>query len=269
MNDLINTNDHNMAPARDAALKDAKAALRAIGKNDNGSFEGWIAYGKALNEARSLFPADREFGKWLVSQKLDALPGVGEAPGIKVNRNERAAAMWAAANPGQVSAMQAKDSKVRTVRGLHTMWGKYVLNTAAAKALNEIEDDAEAQAVIETIAAESSIPEAALSEARETLIAKDVKAAKRKEAQAEAAAEESDAVRVNLHDPKGFSVVLDALRTDPAYAAALDEIDALRERLDAMLSEAAAPAPKPSRRKAAKAEPEAQPEQQPVDDILA
>lgn len=269
MNDLAETNDHNIAPARDAAIKDAKAALRAIGKNDNGSFEGWIAYGKALNEARSLFPADREFGKWLVSQKLDALPGVGDAPGTKVNRNERAAAMWAAANPDHVKKMQTKDSKVRTIRGLHALWGKYVLTTAASRALNEIEDDAEAQAVIETVAAESSIPEAALSEARETLIAKDVKAAKRK-AQAEAAGEaagDSEGVRVNLHDPKGFSVVLDALRGDPAYAPAQAEIDALRERLDAMLAEAVAPAAKASKRKAPKADPV--PEPQSEEDMLA
>ncbi len=50
-----------------------------------------LAYGAALNEGRALFPGDTEFGQWLRSANL--------AEGM--HDHERAAAMWAAANPDQ------------------------------------------------------------------------------------------------------------------------------------------------------------------------
>jgi len=51
-----------------------------------------LAYGAALNEGRAMFASDELFGDWLVSSKLRLSEN---------DRMERAAAMWAAANPDQ------------------------------------------------------------------------------------------------------------------------------------------------------------------------
>jgi hypothetical protein len=73
----------------------------------------WLAYGAALNEGRALFHPedDKGFGQWLLSQLAT----------VEVNRDERAAAMWAAANPDQFA--EAREAgNARTVRGIHAKW---------------------------------------------------------------------------------------------------------------------------------------------------
>jgi hypothetical protein len=67
------------------------------------TIEGWIAYGHALNEVRALFPSDEQFGHWVAENGLSQL-GTHE-----VKRDERAAAMWAAATQPWALACQAEN----------------------------------------------------------------------------------------------------------------------------------------------------------------
>ena len=69
-------------------------------------------YGAALNEGREMFPSDEQFGRWCVSQL-----GTDD-----VKRDDRVAAMWAAANPEDFKATKKANPRVRTVRGLHAKW---------------------------------------------------------------------------------------------------------------------------------------------------
>ena len=52
----------------------------------------WLAYGAALNEGRGLFKSDEQFGQWVDDSGLSQL-GTHE-----IKRDDRSAAMWAAAN---------------------------------------------------------------------------------------------------------------------------------------------------------------------------
>jgi len=87
---------HIPAPARTGrcgGLADtAQRALERVASGETDTIEGWLAYGAALNEGRGLFPGDLEFGRWLAK---NVLPQVG---GASFHDDERAAAMWAAAN---------------------------------------------------------------------------------------------------------------------------------------------------------------------------
>lgn len=103
---------HNERTARLGLLADdARHALERAQRGEEEAIAGWLAYGAALNEGRALLPGDLEFGHWLRSAKL--------AEGM--HDHERAAAMWAAANPDQFAEARAA-SNARTVRGIHAKW---------------------------------------------------------------------------------------------------------------------------------------------------
>lgn len=76
----------------------------------------------ALNEGRALFPkGDNErFGEWVANVNL----------AFAVDPHERAAAMWAAANPDQFAAARAAGN-ARTVRGIHAKWNEINAERAA------------------------------------------------------------------------------------------------------------------------------------------
>lgn len=57
-----------------------------------------FAYGAALNEGRALHEGDAEFGQWVAQWQLAI-----RSDGTPVEMHERAAAVWAAANPEQFS----------------------------------------------------------------------------------------------------------------------------------------------------------------------
>jgi hypothetical protein len=79
------------------------------------TIEGWLAYGAALNEGRALFPSNEQFGQWVIEVGLHQV-GVKE-----IRLDERAAAMWAAANPDDFKAAQ-EAGNARTVRGIYAKW---------------------------------------------------------------------------------------------------------------------------------------------------
>lgn len=107
---------HNETPVRLGMLADdAKRALIQVEQGEAGAVDGWMAYGVALNEGRSLFPGDTEFGKWVAENSLRQLGGAD------IHDHERAAAMWAAGNLDQFEEARAA-GKSRTVRGAHEKW---------------------------------------------------------------------------------------------------------------------------------------------------
>jgi hypothetical protein len=63
-----------------------------VASGETDTIEGWLAYGAALNEGRGLFPSDEQFGQWVDDSGLSQL-GTHE-----IKRDDRSAAMWAAAN---------------------------------------------------------------------------------------------------------------------------------------------------------------------------
>ena len=75
-----------------------------VAKGETDAIEGWLAYGAALNEGRSLFPGDKEFGQWVSLSKLDKHNDGDVHPG------EQQAAMWAAANRDQFEEARAAGS---------------------------------------------------------------------------------------------------------------------------------------------------------------
>jgi len=133
---------HNERSFRlDVLAKSAREAITRVEHGEAEAFEGWLAYGAALNEARALFPSDKEFGQWIDANLLRQLDGV------EVSDHERAAAMWAAANAEQLAEARAA-SKARTIRGLHAKWKEIEAERARAEAeaQRQVERDAEAQA---------------------------------------------------------------------------------------------------------------------------
>jgi len=83
-----------------------------VAEGEDKTMEGWLVYGAALNEGREMFPSDEQFGQWVRETQLDA----------HASKDERTAAMWAAANPEDYQATKEANPRVRTVRGLHAKW---------------------------------------------------------------------------------------------------------------------------------------------------
>lgn len=180
---------HNELTVRLGMLaSDAQHALERIAKGEEDAIAGWIAYGAALNEGRTMFPGDAEFGQWLRISNLDKRAGNDIHPG------EQQAAMWAAANPGQFEQAKAA-GKARTVRGIHAKWQ---------------EIDAERKAAEEREKAEKARLEA---EARKAAEAE----ARRKEQEAKA-----EAARVAEAERKARQAEEDAKRREQAAKAAAE-----------------------------------------------
>ena len=121
MNNLAQSFGHNETTARLGLLaEDARKGLARVDAGEADAIEGWLAYGAALNEGRALFPenprGDAAFGQWIVDEQLVRLHAERD-----VFQAERAAAMWAAANPDQFAEARAA-GKARTVRGIYAKW---------------------------------------------------------------------------------------------------------------------------------------------------
>lgn len=175
---------HNENAVRLSALVgDAQIALDRVARGEADAIEGWLAYGAALNEGRSLFPSDEQFGQWVAEVVSDNLS-------VTPNDHERAAAMWAAANSDQFAEARAA-GKARTVRGIHAKWKEIEAEReAAAKAeadaiarktaAEQARQEAEQKAA-EEAAAKEAVQAAATPEQREQAEAKVVEATKAKE----------------------------------------------------------------------------------------
>lgn len=173
---------HNESAARLGILAhDAQIALERVQRGEADAIEGWIAYGAALNEGRSLFHPedDKGFGQWVYSSNLEE----------KVHPAEQSAAMWAAANPDQFAEARSAGN-ARTVRGIHARW-------------KEIQDEREAEA-----------KRTAADEARKKA------EAERKEAEAKAAAEAKARKAAQEAEDEASRAAAEALAAEAAAAAA-------------------------------------------------
>jgi len=101
---------HNSNALEDIATR-ARLALEQVDAGEKMTMEGWLQYGAALNEGREMFSSDEKFGQWVRASQLETH-----------GRDDRAAAMWAAANPEEFEAIKEANPRVRTVRGLHAKW---------------------------------------------------------------------------------------------------------------------------------------------------
>lgn len=112
----MNSLGHNERSFRlDALASEAREGLSKVEQGQEFTIGGWLAYGHALNEGRALFPSDEQFGQWVASSGLSQL-GTHE-----IKRDDRAAAMWAAANADQFEEARAAGN-ARTIRGIHAKW---------------------------------------------------------------------------------------------------------------------------------------------------
>lgn len=103
---------HNERSYRlDVLAEEVRKGRKNVEKGEEFTIGGWLAIGHAMNEARALFPGDREFGQWMCSAKL--------AEGM--HDHDRAAAMWAAANADQFEEARQRGNP-RTIRGIHAKW---------------------------------------------------------------------------------------------------------------------------------------------------
>lgn len=100
---------HNENAVRLSMLADeAKQGLERVTQGEENSIGGWLAVGFALNEARAIYSADRDFGDWLRSANLSD----------RMHDHDRLAAMWAAANADQFEEARQRGNP-RTIRGIH------------------------------------------------------------------------------------------------------------------------------------------------------
>lgn len=170
---------HNEMAVRLGILaNDAQIALDRVAKGEGDAIEGWIAYGAALNEGRGLFPSDEQFGQWVDQSVNDKLA-------FTANLHERAAAMWAAANPEQFAEARAAGN-ARTVRGIHAKWNEINAERAAAEARAAAEKARKEAAEKAAAEAEARRRE---QEARDEAARKAAEAAKEQAAKAAAKAE--------------------------------------------------------------------------------
>ena len=151
MNDM----GHNVNAIRLAALAgDAKAALDRVSRGEAEAFDGWLAFGAALNAGRALFAVgdNERFSEWVSKSQLANWPD-----GKPIGMDERAAAMWAAAKPDQFAEAKLAGN-ARTVRGIHAKWKEIESerereaerqNAEAFRAEAEAQAHAEAQALRE------------------------------------------------------------------------------------------------------------------------
>lgn len=211
---------HNETAVRLAALAgDAQIALDRVARGSSEAIEGWLAYGAALNEGRSLFPADREFGEWVSVSQL-ATP----------TRDERAAAMWAAANRDQFEEARAAGD-ARTVRGIHRQWKKIEADREKARREEEAKRKAEEERQARAEAAAAARKEAEAKKAEEeaarqaAAAANDAEERKAAQEKAEAAAEAARAAEAKAEAVEaGAAPEPEPDPEDPAAAAVRQEL---------------------------------------------
>lgn len=236
----MNAMGHNEAAVRLAALAgDALIALDRVTRGAEEAIEGWIAYGAALNEGRALFPGDKEFGQWVEANALSQLATGG------VGRDERIAAMWAAANRDDFEAARA-DCDARTVRGVYSHHKKIEAEREKAAREAERKAKADAERAEREAKAEEAKQRAAEAKANEKKAKAEAKAASdepaRKEAEAKAQKAADEAARAEAEAKQASAAAAAESEPEPApdpygYArlteeALLDLANGLRASLD-------------------------------------
>lgn len=79
-----------------------------MAEGEDKTIEGWLVYGRALNEGRAMLASNNKFHDWMLSHQLGGTHGL-----------DRAAAMWAASDESTFGETRRLHPRVRTVRGLH------------------------------------------------------------------------------------------------------------------------------------------------------
>lgn len=126
---------HNERSFRlDALAAEAREGLSNVEKGEEFTIGGWLAYGHALNEGRALFPGDKEFGEWVALSQLGT-----RTDGEEIKRDDRAAAMWAAANADQFEEGRQRGNP-RTIRGIHAKWKEIEAEREAEQRRQEAEE---------------------------------------------------------------------------------------------------------------------------------
>ena len=140
---------HNETTVRLGLLaEDARQGLARVAAGEADAIEGWLVYGAALNEGRALHTDDqgveddRAFGKWIGDNHLSQVVIDGRRKDVWPD--ERAAAMWAAANPDQFAEARAAGN-ARTVRGIHAKWKEMAAEREAAEHQAEADRQREAE----------------------------------------------------------------------------------------------------------------------------
>ena len=234
---MTNEMGHNERTARLGLLaEDAQRGLSRVADGEADTIEGWLAYGAALNEGRALFPVgdNSRFSEWLTTNNLSV-----------ANDAERAAAMWAAANPDEFEAARGS-SKARTVRGIYAKWQEMDAERKLAEQKAKMEeerkraDEARARAAEMRRQAEKQREEAearAKAERQARLAAKAAKDAEERKAaqelarqQAEQRAEAMRAQRVAQEQMRAAKA--QAKASDKAVKTAQREANASQKRIE-------------------------------------
>ena len=123
---------HNERAYRlDMLANDVALGFDRVEQGEENTIGGWLAVGHAMNEARSLFNGNVEFGQWLRSVNLSE----------RANDHDRAAAMWAAANADQFEEARQRGNP-RTIRGIHAKWKEIEAEREAEARAKEAEEQA-------------------------------------------------------------------------------------------------------------------------------
>ena len=217
---------HNELPMRlDMLASDIRQGWDAVEKGEAETVEGWLMIGMALNEARSLFPSNEQFGQWVSANLAET-----------IHPHERLAAMWAAANADQLAEAKAA-SKARTLRGWHDQWKKIEQereearqkaereaekkrkDAEAAAARAEADEKAKAeQAAQKAVAAASTDEDREIAEAKAEAAAEEKAEADRAAEAAEAAAHQDDEPEA---DPETAKVMRELAKMTPEGVAGL------------------------------------------------
>ena len=94
----------------DKIVAEAVRGLKVVEEGESRTVEGWLIYGKALNEGRGVFPKgdNKRFSEWLATNNL-----------MGANDMDRLAAMWAADNTDLMYKIMEENPRIKTVRGAH------------------------------------------------------------------------------------------------------------------------------------------------------
>lgn len=130
---------HNERSYRlDALASDVVAGFGRVDQGEENVIGGWLAIGHAMNEARALFPGDREFGQWVQENVL------GQLAQRQIEPKDQQAAMWAAANADQFEEARQRGNP-RTIRGIHAKWKEIEAEREAERFAEEQRKMAEAR----------------------------------------------------------------------------------------------------------------------------
>ncbi|EDM70814.1 hypothetical protein RAZWK3B_15493 [Roseobacter sp. AzwK-3b] len=251
----MNKLGHNERSFRlDALAAEAREGLAKIEQGEEFTISGWLTYGHALNKGRALHDGDREFGQWVEANVLS------QVATAEVTRDDRAAAMWAAANADEFEEARQRGNP-RTIRGIHAKWKEIkaeredALRAEEKRKREESEKAEREKRAAEALAAKEKA-DAEAEEARKAAEAakddEERKAAQERAEKAEKARAEAEAAAEKakepdpappapdpepIPDPYGYSTLTDEalLETANGLRAELDEVKAKLKAVEAKL----------------------------------